>query len=446
MIAIRLVAAPDMPFAVHRGLLRQQSPWFADQLEKDQAELLLQNVPQRTFRLFTAWLYAGKLVHPDVALYDERTDADIKPDDTYDAEPTWTDTDLVWLFTFAQYYRIRKLRNDVLTAIHRDHARTGRLTTEAALRLHWTTCGSANALARFMLQERALYGLADRDDVPAYFKTLPASFLANVLRAAASLNAHRARGYVIHDLPSACHWHDHADDSAEKSACRARLARAHAVTTHADLLLHHNLENTALGIPRGERRSQPANPAPLAVKPSSTAHARGGSSAGTTRSRDAWARDSSSNGWKADVDMQSFHPLYIAPVYPSRSEVDFVNPPEPPPYEEEEEPKGIREMKGKGEKGMRDVKEPKAIKEVKGMSEKGKREKDSRDVKVKSKAERGKGEKLTKEQRDRKDRKFPRDQKPIIQDLLPSVVFPLGEKKQSRRESRYYGGGVYAHT
>ncbi|KAI6806831.1 hypothetical protein KC337_g16237, partial [Hortaea werneckii] len=44
VVAIRLVAAPDMPFAVHKGLLREQSPWFADMLEKEQQEVLLQNV------------------------------------------------------------------------------------------------------------------------------------------------------------------------------------------------------------------------------------------------------------------------------------------------------------------------------------------------------------------------------------------------------------------
>ncbi|KAI7439640.1 hypothetical protein KC336_g2628 [Hortaea werneckii] len=373
VVAIRLVAAPDMPFAVHKGLLREQSPWFADMLEKEQQEVLLQNVPHRTFRLFMAWLYAGKLVHPDIALYDEKIDEeDMKEDDTYDEEPAWPDTDLVWLFTFGQFYRIRKLRNDVITAIHRDHERTKRITCESAIRLHWKTCGSANALARFMLQERALYGMSDRDDVPAYFKTLPPSFLANVIRASASLTGHRGKGYSINDLPSPCHWHDHADDFEEKMACRQRLANTSAASRPSTAVNTNQQRKSEASI-RGEQRSQPRTlpQHSLAQHRSNHTCVSSGSTVVPSPSQEGWLKNRES--WKEDS--KYFHPLYIPPSYPGLHSQPDLDLPAPAPASKSQPNMKIRELPPPREKTqpqssllLKAKPEPKSRQDIKSFS------------------------------------------------------------------------------
>ncbi|KAK5112852.1 hypothetical protein LTR85_011079 [Meristemomyces frigidus] len=298
----------SMPFAVHKSLLREQSPWFADMLQKNEQELQLEHVPKRTFRLFVAWLYAGKLVHPDVALRDHSQESG-KEDDTHDEEPTWQDIDLVSLFAFGQHYHMRRLRNDVISMIHREHERTKRITTEAAIRLLWEVCGSNNSLSRFVLQERALYGMSDRGDIPAYFKTLPSSFLANVVRAAASLNGERARGHPIGDLPSACLWHDHGDDIGEKMACRQRLAKTGAAPASPPSAAAEKPKGLQAGPRRGECRSRPGTWRMSEMRPST---------AGTRLSMASTAVLSDS----FKFDSKVFHPLYIAPEYPIS----------PPPY------------------------------------------------------------------------------------------------------------------
>ncbi|KAI7400555.1 hypothetical protein KC336_g14830, partial [Hortaea werneckii] len=212
-----------------------------------------------------------------------------------------------------QFYRIRKLRNDVITAIHRDHERTKRITCESAIRLHWKTCGSANALARFMLQERALYGMSDRDDVPAYFKTLPPSFLANVIRASASLTGHRGKGYSINDLPSPCHWHDHGDDFEEKMACRQRLANKSAASRPSTAVITNQQRKSEASI-RGEQRSQPRTLPHHSLIQRGGNHTRvsSGSTVVPSPSQEGWLRNRES--WKEDS--KYFHPLYIPPSYP----------------------------------------------------------------------------------------------------------------------------------
>ncbi|KAK4539520.1 hypothetical protein LTR36_010865 [Oleoguttula mirabilis] len=298
-----------MPFAVHKSLLRDQSPWFADMLQKNEQELQLEHVPKRTFRLFVAWLYAGKLVHPDVALQDHAQDGGAKEDDTNEEEPAWHDIDLASLYAFGQHYQVRRLRNDVITTIHRQHERTKRITSEAAVRLLWEVCGSNNALSRFVLQERALYGMHDRADIPAYFKTMPSSFLANVIRAAASLNGQRSRGHTIGDLPSACLWHDHGDDMGEKMACRQRLVKTGFASAPPSSVTIESPNGLKAGPRlRGECRSKPGACA-SDVRPST---------AGTRLSRASTAV--MYDGWK--FDSAFFHPLYIAPTYPIS----------PPPY------------------------------------------------------------------------------------------------------------------
>ncbi|KAK5128636.1 hypothetical protein LTR08_003945 [Meristemomyces frigidus] len=275
-----------MPFAIHKGLLREQSPWFADKLGNDELELHLAHVPPRTFRLFTAWLYAGKLVHPDVALPDDTAQMDDK-DDTEDEEPTWQDIDLTHLYTFAHAHRVRRLCNDILTTIHHSHSSTKRLTTEPAIRFLWESCGASSALSRFVLQERALYGMKSRDNVPAYFQTMPPNFLAGVIKAAASLHSHRSGGHTIAALPSACHWHDHGNDLEEKVRCRQRLANTQTQ-------------------PHTYRGNSSRPSTAVSSFGSGGTHFSMASTAVLSRSSDAWKYDSV---W--------FHPLYIAPEYPT---------------------------------------------------------------------------------------------------------------------------------
>ncbi|KAI7033631.1 hypothetical protein KC362_g8532 [Hortaea werneckii] len=320
-----------------------------------------------------AWLYAGKLVHPDIALYDEKIDEeDMKEDDTYDEEPAWPDTDLVWLFTFGQFYRIRKLRNDVITAIHRDHERTKRITCESAIRLHWKTCGSANALARFMLQERALYGMSDRDDVPAYFKTLPPSFLANVIRASASLTGHRGKGYSINDLPSPCHWHDHADDFEEKMACRQRLANTSAASRPSTAVNTNQQRKSEASI-RGEQRSQPRTLPQHSLAQHRSNHTRvsSGSTVVPSPSQEGWLKNRES--WKEDS--KYFHPLYIPPSYPGLHSQPDLDLPASAPASKSQPNMKIRELPPPREKTqpqssllLKAKPEPKSRQDIKSFS------------------------------------------------------------------------------
>jgi len=291
-----------MPFAVHLDLLRRESPWFADMLQKNQQDLDLQKVPPRTLRLFSAWLYAGELVHPDVALCDTMPPNPMT-DKTRDNEPVWPDIDLASLYIFGEHYRVRKLRNDVITALYHDHDRTKRITSEAAIRLCYTFCEPNSALGRFIVQERALYGMRDSKSIPAYFKTLPASFLANVIRASASLNGYRTRGHAIQELPCLCHWHDHDGNDEEKTACRQRLACAQIPTIPSLADAHQDKCHT-------RRRTAQQS------KPRTDNSCSGMINASTAMLSDAWKHNSSALGvWKLDSEL--FHPIWISPAYPT---------------------------------------------------------------------------------------------------------------------------------
>ncbi|KAK5126444.1 hypothetical protein LTR85_010680 [Meristemomyces frigidus] len=224
VVAIHVGDGPET-FTIHSGLLREQSDYFAEMLQNDEPTLHLPDVPLRTFRLFMAWLYAGKLLTPKEAL-EEKDSVKVEKDQEADSEadseaetPAWIDLDLVSLYIFGREHQVRRLKNAVITAMHREHARMDFLTDEDAIHLQWDGCGLDSTLSHFMATERATYGLQNLDAVPDYFDTLPRSFFTKVLRVVATLNSRRSHGHDVSKLGNPCRWHDHLGAEGETKLC-----------------------------------------------------------------------------------------------------------------------------------------------------------------------------------------------------------------------------------
>lgn len=192
-------------------------------LQNDQQELHLHDITPRIFRLFMAWLYAGRLVTPEEALREQEP---VKQEDSEGERPAWSDIDLTSLYLFGRSHRIRQLQNDVVTALFREHNHGDRFMAEDAVRSLWAHGGAQSHLGRLVLQERALYGLQEDNDIPKYFETMPASFLVEVLREVARLNAWRAENDDCGELPDPSRLHEHRKDAEEERLCREALARA----------------------------------------------------------------------------------------------------------------------------------------------------------------------------------------------------------------------------
>lgn len=199
-------------FTIHRGLLCRQSPLFEHKLQEDESPLHLDDVDLRTFRLFMAWLYAGKLLTPQEALGEpdhvELVDKNSKREEVV---REWTDVQLVRLYIFAKKKYIRRLANDVVTALHQEHDRWGLLTSLDAICELWSY-NEVSFLGRLFANERAVHGLDNEHFVTDDFKAHPVSFLVDVLRAVAGLNARRVAGQEVSKLPPASRWHDFRSD------------------------------------------------------------------------------------------------------------------------------------------------------------------------------------------------------------------------------------------
>ncbi|CAK4034398.1 btb poz domain containing [Lecanosticta acicola] len=198
---------------VHRGILAQESEWFAQYVDND-GNLFLDEYDAQTVQTFLVWLYSDQLLAPI-----------IQPKGPPEEHiKGWSEEMLTNLWTFAWSYNVRRLKNDIITCLIQQYMEKTEFPGFLTIQNVIGSCGYDCAFIRFFAYHRASRGLKGSSHLPDNLHEYPAGFLAHVLREVAKIRELRNDGKspkVTFSAELACRWHEHLT-AREAELCQER--------------------------------------------------------------------------------------------------------------------------------------------------------------------------------------------------------------------------------